>query len=94
MQLYADQLDGKEIYWGVSPVMGERSQSYWENRNKAFFPKGFVPTLEWNRDFAKEALDFVKSRNENIYFITNLNALFFVGHEHKVFQSRNLGKET
>jgi methylenetetrahydrofolate reductase (NADPH) len=69
MELYAEQLQGSEVYWGVSPVLGERSKSYWENRNNAFFPKGFSPTLEWNRNFAKEALAFVQARKENIYFM-------------------------
>ena len=69
MELYAEQLNGADIYWGVSPVMGEKSRSYWENRNNAFFPKDFEPTLEWNKNFAKEALDFVKERNDNIYFM-------------------------
>ncbi|MCM8529901.1 MAG: methylenetetrahydrofolate reductase [Lentisphaeraceae bacterium] len=69
MDIYSEQLENTEVYWGVSPVLGERSQSYWENRNNAFFPKGFEPTLEWNKNFAKQALEFVKSRNENIYFM-------------------------
>lgn len=69
MELYAEQLNGSEIYWGVSPVMGDRSRSYWENRNNAFFPEDFEPTLEWNRNFAKEALAFAKERGDNIYFM-------------------------
>lgn len=69
MELYSEQLNGSDIYWGVSPVMGDGSRSYWENRNSAFFPPDFEPTLEWNRKFAKAALDFVKERNDNIYFM-------------------------
>ena len=64
-----EQLKDVEIYWGVSPVLGERSKSYWENRNNAFFPMGFEPTLEWNREFANEALTYVKERDDNIYFM-------------------------
>lgn len=77
MELYSEQLNGSDIYWGVSPVMGDGSRSYWENRNSAFFPPDFEPTLEWNRKFAKDALDFVKGRNDNIYFMpikTSLSA--------------------
>jgi len=69
MELYSEQLNGSDIYWGVSPVMGEKSRSYWENRNNAFFPTSFEPNLEWNKNFAKEALDFVKERGDNIYFM-------------------------
>jgi len=76
MELYAEQLQGIEMYWGVSPVLGERSRSYWENRNHAFFPKDFEPVLEWNIAFAREALEWVRSRGDNIYFMpirTDLN---------------------
>ena len=69
MDLYAEQLNGYDIYWGVSPVLGEKSKSYWENRNNAFFPADFKPTLEWNKSFAKEAYEYAKSRNDNIYFM-------------------------
>ena len=33
------------------------------------FSQGFEPTLEWNRNFAKEALAFVKERGQNVYFM-------------------------
>ncbi|NQZ56020.1 MAG: methylenetetrahydrofolate reductase [Lentisphaeraceae bacterium] len=69
MDIYAEQLHGLDIYWGVSPVLGERSRSYWENRNHAFFPKDFESTLEWNIAFAKEALAYVRERGDNIYFM-------------------------
>ena len=69
MDIYAEQMRGLDVYWGVSPVLGERSRSYWENRNHAFFPKGFEPTLEWNINFAREALQYVKDRGDNIYFM-------------------------
>lgn len=69
MELYSEQLTGYDIYWGVSPVLGARSRSYWENSNNAFFPAGFEPTLEWNRNFAREALDFVRERQDNAYFM-------------------------
>lgn len=69
MEVYADLLSGIEVFWGVSPVMSEKSRNYWENRNNAVFPKNFKPTLEWNRDFAHQALEFVKSRQTNIYFM-------------------------
>jgi methylenetetrahydrofolate reductase (NADPH) len=69
MELYSEQLNGHDVYWGVSPVMGDKSRSYWENRNNAFFPKDFKPNLEWNRDFAARALDFANANNDNIYFM-------------------------
>ena len=71
MQVYAHQLDklDTEVFWGVSPVLTERSHQYWINRNHAFFPSCFEPTLEWNRDFAAKALDFIKENGGHIYFM-------------------------
>ena len=40
LEMYADLLDGLDIYWGVSPVLSERSVSYWRNKNNVIFPKG------------------------------------------------------
>ncbi len=69
MDIYAEQLKGLSIYWGVSPVLGDNSRSYWENRNNAFFPSHFSPTLEWNRQFAKDALKYAREKGDNLYFM-------------------------
>ena len=39
LEIYADILDGMDIYWGVSPVLSQRSVSYWRNKNNVIFPK-------------------------------------------------------
>ena len=65
------------MYWGVSPVMSERSQSYWELKNNVIFPKGFQPTLEWSIEFSKKALKFAEERDANLYLMpikSNLEA--------------------
>lgn len=75
LQMYAELLEGKEVYWGIAPVMSQRSMNYWETKNSAIFPRGFEPTLEWNISFAQCAVDFVKKNDANIYFMpikTNL----------------------
>lgn len=69
LQIYAELLDGKEVYWGVSPVTSERSVNYWETKNSVVFPKGFRPTLDWNIAFAREAMAFVKEMGANIYLM-------------------------
>lgn len=69
MEIYRDLLAGLEVFWGISPVMSERSKDYWDNLNNAIFPPDFEPTLEWNRNFAKQALDFVMESESNIYFM-------------------------
>ncbi|MBP2631085.1 MAG: metF [Firmicutes bacterium] len=75
MEMYAEMLEGREVYWGVSPVMSERSVNYWETKNNVIFPRDFKPTLEWNIDFARRTMEFVKNNDANIYLMpikTNL----------------------
>lgn len=73
MQFYREALrrlsPSVEIFWGVSPVVGAASQSYWQRVNKVEFPKGFVADLAWNKRFACEALDWVRACDESIYFM-------------------------
>lgn len=69
MEIYRDLLAGLEVFWGISPVMSARSKDYWDNLNNAIFPPDFEPTLQWNRDFARQALDFVERTGTNLYFM-------------------------
>ncbi len=69
MEIYAEILTDCQIFWGVSPVTTERSRSYWEKRNRVLFPKGFEPTLAWNREFAARALRFARDSGTHIYFM-------------------------
>lgn len=77
LAVYADMLQGLEVYWGVSPVMSARSQSYWERKNNVVFPHSFRPTLEWSVDFAHEVMEYAEREQTNVYFMpikTNLVA--------------------
>lgn len=69
MEIYYDLLAGIEICWGISPVMSVRSKDYWDNLNNAIFPPDFAPTLEWNRRFARRALEFARQTNSSLYFM-------------------------
>lgn len=69
MEVYADLLEGVDVFWGVTTVTGARSLGYWKNRNRAVFPAGFEPTLAWSRRLAREALAFARERNANLYFM-------------------------
>lgn len=69
MEVWAEQLEGIPIYWGVTSVTSAKSARYWRSRNRAVLPADFEPTLAWNRRFAREALDFARSRDDNIYFM-------------------------
>lgn len=77
LEVYADMLQGLEVYWGVSPVMSARSQSYWERKNNVVFPHAFEPTLEWSVDFAKKVIAYAEREKANVYLMpikTNLEA--------------------
>ena len=69
MEVWAELLAGVPIWWGVSPVLSDRTRRYWETKNGAFFPAAFQPTLDWNRDFAARALAWVRARGANVYFM-------------------------
>ena len=69
MEIYQGFMQDCTIFWGVSPVLTENSQNYWENKNNAIFPPDFEPTLEWNRAFAKRALQFAEAHGDNVYFM-------------------------
>jgi len=69
MELYAKQMEGIEVFWGVSPVVSQKSQQYWEKNNKVNFPLGFIPDLKWNREFAVKVINFVNSFSGSVYFM-------------------------
>lgn len=69
LEIYADMLEGQNVYWGVTPVLSERSQSYWELKNNVIFPKDFAPTLEWSIEFSKKVKEFAINRGDNLYLM-------------------------
>ena len=54
--LCREWLQGEDVFWGLSPVIGPRSRSYWETTNHIVFPKDFSTTLESNIAFAQRVL--------------------------------------
>ena len=69
LEIYQDMLEGFEVYWGVSPVMSLRSQSYWERKNNVVFSKGFESTLEWSIDFSRKVMEFAEKTGSNLYLM-------------------------
>ena len=67
LEIYSEYLEGQDVYWGISPVVSERSKLYWETRNRAIFPKSFAPTLNWNVRFGQEVMSFCAKRGFNLY---------------------------
>lgn len=79
LEIYAEILEGKEVYWGVSPILSERSALYWQTKNNVILPRGFAPTMQWNVDFARKVVDFVQRSGTNLYFMPiRTNALEYL----------------
>lgn len=56
-------------FWGLSPVVSDRSQRYWQQVNSVRFPSEFVPTLNWNQSFALRFLSEIADRGGNAYLM-------------------------
>jgi methylenetetrahydrofolate reductase (NADPH) len=62
-------LGGATTFWGLSPVVSDRSQRYWQRVNRVQFPTGFVPTLTWNHTFALRLLSEIAALGGNAYLM-------------------------
>jgi methylenetetrahydrofolate reductase (NADPH) len=69
LEICAEMLCEHYVFWGIAPVLGQRSKAYWETTNRIIFPEGFVPTLEGNRAFASSAVKIICGLKSNIYFM-------------------------
>jgi methylenetetrahydrofolate reductase (NADPH) len=69
LEIYAEYLEGKNVFWGISPVLSESNRNYWESRNRAIFPKTFRPDLYWNVDFGRRVLYFCEAHHFNLYLM-------------------------
>ncbi|MDR2471845.1 MAG: methylenetetrahydrofolate reductase, partial [Treponema sp.] len=69
LEIYAEYLEGKNVFWGLAPVLGEGNRRYWESRNRAVFPRSFRPGLDWNTGFARRVLAFCRSGGFNLYLM-------------------------
>ncbi|GAB6393048.1 MAG: methylenetetrahydrofolate reductase [Treponematales bacterium] len=69
LEIYAEYLEGRQVFWGVSPVLTAPGRLYWESRNRAVFPKQFVPSLEWNAAFGRRVIAFCRKSNFSLYLM-------------------------
>lgn len=68
-EIFYEQLGHIDLFWGVSPILTAKSESYWRKRNQAFFPRHFEPTMLWNQQFGREMLRFAQQTHGNLYFM-------------------------
>ncbi|QWF70840.1 methylenetetrahydrofolate reductase [Methylomonas paludis] len=69
IEIYADYLQGQDVYIGISPITSPASMNYWEVKNKVLFPRSFRPDYAWNIDFANQVLQTAATAGLNIYFM-------------------------
>jgi methylenetetrahydrofolate reductase (NADPH) len=69
LEISGEILRNQCVFWGIAPVVGVRSQAYWETTNRVIFPAAFSPTLEWSRSFAVSAVELIRSMKGNVYFM-------------------------
>ncbi len=69
LEIYSDFIPADKVFWGISPVITEKSKNYWERMNHAIFPADYVPSYEWNIEFAKKVLAFSEAKGSHVYFM-------------------------
>lgn len=69
MEMYSDMLQGLDLYWGITPVLSERSKSYWELKNNVVFPREFKTGMDWSISFGRKVLDFARKNDTNVYLM-------------------------
>jgi len=69
LEIHAEILAGREVFWGIAPVTTDKSRAYWEATNRAVFPKEFAATLDWNQGFARRVLEYLRAENGHVYFM-------------------------
>lgn len=62
-------LHEETVFWGLCPVIGPRSRSYWETTNHVVFPHDFTPTLDANIHFAQTVLKQLSAENGRVYLM-------------------------
>jgi len=64
-----DQLDGVEVFVGITPVTSEKSARYWERQNRVVFPPGFEATLEACARLSVELMQLAREYGQRAYLM-------------------------
>ena len=69
LEVFSELIPKEKVYWGISPIVTDKSRAYWEKMNQVIFPSDFKPTYEWNIAFAQKVLNFCLTNGGNAYFM-------------------------
>ncbi|MBC7959193.1 MAG: methylenetetrahydrofolate reductase, partial [Vallitaleaceae bacterium] len=69
IEIYHELLENQQVYFGLAPVLSERSKNYWYAKNHVIFPKDFNPDMDWNIGFAKKVLSFCQANGRDVYLM-------------------------
>ena len=67
---YSNLLKEENVFWGISPVITEKSYNYWIKQNNAIFPADFELNLDWNINFYHKVKKITeKSKSHHLYLM-------------------------
>ncbi|MCP5555899.1 MAG: methylenetetrahydrofolate reductase [Akkermansiaceae bacterium] len=69
LEAYISMLSSYEVFWGISPVLSDKSRGYWEATNQAIFAVDYQHTLEFNQSFARAFLNRLAGEHSHAYFM-------------------------
>ena len=69
LEAYLSMLSSYEVFWGISPVLSDKSRGYWEATNQAIFAVDYQHTLEFNQSFARAFLNRLAGEHSHAYFM-------------------------
>jgi len=69
LDAYVSLLSSYNVFWGISPVLSDKSRSYWEATNQAIFAADYQHTIEFNQSFARAFLSRLSGDHAHAYFM-------------------------
>lgn len=69
LEVCMDWLKNEHVFWGICPVIGSRSRSYWESTNKVVFPSTFKADMESNITLGQRLLKTIQHAHSNAYIM-------------------------
>jgi len=68
-EICLDQLEGIEVFVGITPVTSEKSARYWERENRVVFPPRFEATLEACARLTVALIQLAQSYGQRAYLM-------------------------